>query len=283
MSEEYKIVPLVGEGLCDYHCHCDFSVDAVGSIDEYCQTAIRRNLAELCFTTHYDTNYKVDFSDNYMRIDSTKVQANPDNLQAYVDAVHRAQDAYYPLGLSVKLGLEFGWYETAEKSAEEVKKRYDFDYFLCGLHQLEDRCFWSHDEQKGSFDLMTLAAFAEKYFASLTHAAESGLFDSIAHFDYYKRKAYEYYGNEVADAHQPHLEQLFAALKKSDTGIEINTAAQRHGLDEYYPKIEIINAAKKAGVKVIRTGSDAHHPGQVGYDFELAAALIPSMLTGCED
>lgn len=283
MPEDYNIEPLVGEGLCDYHCHCDFSVDAVGTIDEYCQAALRRNLAELCFTTHYDTNYKVDYSDNYIRIDNKKVQANPDNLQAYVDAVHHAQDAYYPLGLSVKLGLEFGWYENAEKSAEEIKKRYDFDYFLCGTHQLENRCFWGHGDDKGSFDLMSLDEFAERYFASLTRAAESGLFDTIAHLDYYKRKAYKYYGDEVAEAHLPHLDQLFDALKRTDTGIEINTAAQRHGHDDYYPKIEIINAAKKAGVKVVRIGSDAHHPGQVGYDFEMAAALIPSMITGCED
>ena len=56
-------------GVSDFHCHCDFSVDAVGSVDDYCRAALKRGLAEICFTTHYDTNYAINYSDNYIRID----------------------------------------------------------------------------------------------------------------------------------------------------------------------------------------------------------------------
>jgi histidinol phosphatase-like PHP family hydrolase len=56
LPESASIRPLEIPGVADYHCHCDYSVDAEGSVDEYCQAAIRRNLAEICFTTHFDAN-----------------------------------------------------------------------------------------------------------------------------------------------------------------------------------------------------------------------------------
>jgi histidinol-phosphatase (PHP family) len=283
LPEENVITPLPFEGVSDYHCHCDFSTDAVGTIDEYCRAAIRRNLAEICFTSHYDTNFAVDYSDNFICINGEKRRTCPDNLAFYVEAVRKASEDFYPLGLSVKLGLEFGWHENCEESAVTVKERFGFDYFLCGMHQLDNLCFWGHGDQKGCFDIYDLDTFMEKYFRQVVAAARSGLFDTIAHVDYYKRKAFDYYGERVAVAHRPYLAGLFEALTASDTGLEINTAALRHGRNEYYPKMEIVNAARRAGVQVVRLGSDAHRPDQVGYDFEGAVALVPSAISGCED
>ncbi len=270
-------------GVSDYHCHCDFSVDAVGSVDDYCLAALKRGLAEICFTTHYDTNFAINYSDNYIRIDGEKKQTGPDNLAAYVDAVRAAHERFYPLGLSVKLGLEFGWHDAAEEAAAGIRERYKFDYFLCGIHQLGNKCLWGHGDEKGSFDIYSLEQFLDLYFQQVIKAARTGLFDTVAHLDYYKRKAFRYYGDGVATAHRPYLDEVFSALLETGTGIEINTAALRHGRNDYYPQMEIINAAKKAGVEVVRLGSDAHRPQEVGFDFEAATALVPSAIAGCDD
>ncbi|MDH4156434.1 MAG: histidinol-phosphatase HisJ family protein [candidate division Zixibacteria bacterium] len=278
-----NITALPFAGVSDYHCHCDFSVDAVGSVEDYCRAALKRGLAEICFTTHYDTNYAVNYSDNYIRIDGKKKQIGPDSLAAYVAAVRAAHERFYPLGLSVKLGLEFGWHDVAEEAAALVRERYPFDYFLCGIHQLGNKCLWGHGDVQGAFDIYSPEQFFELYFHQVTKAARTGLFDSIAHLDYYKRKAVPYYGSGVATAHRPYLDELFTVLSETGTGIEINTAALRHGRDDYYPQMEMINAAKKAGVEVVRLGSDAHRPEEVGFDFEAATALVPSAITGCDD
>lgn len=280
---EREIEALPFEGACDFHCHCDFSMDAVGSLAEYCEAALVRNLAELCFTTHFDTNYKVDYSDNYIRVNGKKLKATIENLQPYVDAVHKISEEFYALGLSVKLGLEFGWYEGCEELAVKTKERYKFDYFLCGMHQMDDMNFWSHGEHPGAFDKYSLDEFTERYFKQAAVAASSGLFDNLAHLDYYRRRAIAHYGDKAKTCHENYLADLFEALKISGTGIEINTAAMRHGLDSYYPQMSIINAAKKAGVKVVKIGSDAHRPEDVGYDFEIANILIPSTISCSED
>lgn len=258
-------------------------MDAIGSLAEYCEAALSRNLAELCFTTHFDTNHQVDYSDNYIRVNGKRQKATLDNLEHYVNAVHKISEEFYSLGLSVKLGLEFGWYEGCEESVVKTKERFVFDYFLCGMHQMDNLCFWGNGDHPVAFDKYSLEEFTERYFIQAVAAASSGLFDNLAHLDYYRRRAMAHYGDKAGTCHKNYLADLFAALKESGTGIEINTAAMRHELDSYYPQMSIINAAKKAGVKVERIGSDAHRPEEVGYDFEIANLLIPSTISCSED
>ncbi len=97
--------PLTISGLADYHMHCDYSVDAVGSIDDYCMAAISRGLAEICFTTHYDSDFEVDFGDNYINVKGERHRVSVEALQPYVDDVRAAHEKFYQSGLSVRLGL----------------------------------------------------------------------------------------------------------------------------------------------------------------------------------
>lgn len=283
MSDVPKMEPLHVEGVVDYHCHCDFSVDAVGSIDDYCEAAIKRNLAEICFTTHYDANPNSDGDIEYIRVRGMSLPVSPENLAFYVDDVRKAAERYYARGLSVKLGLEFGWYKNCEETVERLKERYDFDYLLCGIHEIEDVCFCCQHSVEKCFSRYSAGQLAEKYFTEVITAARSGLFNTIAHMAYYLRSGLDFYGNDIKQAHLPYLADVFAALIDGETGLEINTSAIRHGLKDYYPPIEIINAARKAGVEINYLGSDAHRPEQIGFDFEAATALVPDTLRGCEE
>lgn len=269
--------------MVDYHCHCDYSVDAEGSVDEFCEAALQRNLAEICFTTHFDANPDSLGDVEYIRVNNQNLPVTVDNLAPYVDDVHRAAEKFYTRGLSVKLGLEFGWYRGCGEAVRRLKERYDFDYLLCGIHELENICFCCRHSYEKCFGRYTAQQVVEKYFAEVITAARSGLFDAIAHMAYYLRAGIDYYGDAIKEAHLPYLKDTFAALIESGTALEVNTSAIRHGLNDYYPPVAIINAAKKAGVKVNHLGSDAHHPEQVGFDFEAAAALVPDNLHGCED
>jgi len=107
-SENHGLTPLPTPGLADYHCHCNYSIDADGGIEEYCEAALQRNLAEICFTTHYDTNPATSSTDAFIRIGGENRPATPVSLEPYVADVRRAHDRFYPMGLSVKLGIEIG-------------------------------------------------------------------------------------------------------------------------------------------------------------------------------
>lgn len=259
--------------LTDYHVHCDYSTDAVGTVSDYCRAALKRGLAEICFVTHYDTNPRMISGDCFVRIKGADYRAAPEHLAPYVEDVHRTHDEFYPLGLMVKVGVEIGWWEGCEETVQEVIERYPFDFVLCGIHEVGDVCICSRKVEE-NLGRVTPEWLVEEYYRQATAAAGTGLFDALAHLTYYRRYGEQYYGAIINELHEPYLAALFAALKRGNTGLEINTSAIRHGLGEYYPPPKIIHAARRAGVRIERLGSDAHRIEQIGLDFDAAAPLV---------
>lgn len=253
--------------------HCDYSVDAVGSIREYCEASLQRGLDEICFTTHYDLNPASDAIDCYILIDGHKHRTSADLLAPYVDEVHRAHDEFFPRGLSVKLGVEIGWWPGCEESVIEVREMYPFDYILCGIHDVGDVCICSSNIER-HLGRATPEWLVEEYFRQATIAARTGLFSAIAHLTYYRRYGEAHYGPVLGTLYQQYLPTLFDACIATDTALEINTSAIRHGLKDYYPALPIVHAARRAGVRVDHLGSDSHRPEQVGLDFDAAAPLV---------
>ncbi len=282
LFERPRLIPLPQPGMSDYHCHCNYSVDAEGSVDDYCEAALQRELAEICFTTHYDTNPAARSSDCFIRVKGKNKPTNPDNLEPYVADVMRAQEKFHSLGLSVKLGVEIGWWDGCAESVLQLKERYSLDHVLCAVHEVDDLCICSRKFAEYFRDY-TADKLVRKYFQQTVAATRSGLCDAVAHLGYYARFGHAYFGDVVYTAHKPYLDDLLKALKATDTALEINTSAIRHGFHEYYPSMAIVNEAKKAGVAVSFLGSDAHRPEQVGLDFEAAAALVPDVIAPCDD
>ena len=283
MPEHSGVTPLADPGLADYHCHPDYSIDARGTVEEFCEAALKRNLAEICFTTHYDANPLSESGVGFIRVDGKMLPVSPDNLGPYVDHVRRAADHYYPLGLSVKLGIEIGWFHGCEEIVEELLGRYKFDHILCGIHELDNICFCCSGSFQKSFSRYSAEEMVEAYFSQAISASRSGLFDCLAHLEYYLKYGLEYYGEGIRAAGRRHFEALFKALIESGTALEVNTAGIRHGLGEYYPGMAMTNDARRAGVNVGHLGSDAHRPDQVGFEFEAASALVPHPVWWHED
>ena len=283
MPDLNQLEPLHIEGVMDYHVHCDYSVDAVGTIEEYCEAALQRNLAEICFTTHYDNDPKSDDPVSFIHVNGEDKITSIENLAPYVDHVRKAAELYYVKGLSVKLGLEFGWYKNCEEEVIRLKEKYDFDYFLCGIHEIDNICYCSRNTYEKCYERFSAEEMVKRYYQQVKLAAESKMFDTIAHLNYYIKYAHEYYGDSILKAYEPYLEDIFSVLIKNNVNLEINTAGIRHGLDQYYPDMTVINKAKKAGVSVKYLGSDAHRPEDIGFEFEVAAALVPDTITGSEE
>lgn len=274
MPDSDMLEPLQTPGLSDYHCHCDYSIDAVGTIDEYCQAALKKGLVEICFTTHWDTSPISGSDDNVIRIKGKLKPTIPDNLEPYVEDVHRADEKFFPLGLRVKLGLEYGWYPGCEETAIALKERYDFDHFLCGLHELDGLCFSCKECYPRCFDKYSVEELVEKYAGEIATAASSCLFDCIAHLDYIRKYAHAHYGEELDRLlFEQGLPRIIEALLMSGTSLEINTGALRRGFSDYFPSMRIINAVKRAGIRIPFLGSDAHAPNEVGHDFDAARIL----------
>ncbi len=262
-----------GYALSDYHIHPDFSIDAEGTIDEHCRAALKVGLKEICFTTHYDNDPGFDHRVRAIVIDGRPEPLTDKAIEKYITAVKAADDEFYSFGLAVRVGIEVGYFPGCEEDTARFFDRHDFDYKLVGIHDIDRACFCSRHEAESCFAKYDIDKFADRYFELAKAAAESGLFDSIAHLDCYRRFGLAYYGNELLKIHEGRIEPVFEAMLKTGTGFEINTAAYRHDLDEFYPIMPIINMARSMGVAVRAIGSDAHKPEQVGQNLDMAAAV----------
>jgi histidinol-phosphatase (PHP family) len=259
--------------VADYHVHPDYSIDAEGSIDDFCRAAIRVGLREICFTTHYDADPARAAREGFMVIDGARQPLSDEGIKHYLDDIQRAYAEYGPAGLMVRGGLEFGYYAGCEEHIADVQRSFPLHYRLGAVHSIDEHCLCCRDEAPKLFAKFALDRLADRYFETLDRAAASGLFDCLAHIDVYRRYGMAHYGEKIKTIHRRRIEKLFATMKKHDVGYEVNTSAIRHGLHEYYPAMEIINAARAAGVRLVALGSDAHRPDQIALDFDTATAV----------
>lgn len=266
--------------LADYHIHPNFSVDAEGSIDEFCVAARQKGLSEICFTTHYDTNPDDSEWGRSIRIDGKLMLNSIENFAHYVRAVEAAQK---DSPMVIKCGVEVGYYPGCEDEIRKLIEIYPIEYKLGAVHEVGYVCICNEESIVKAKGNIPLEKLADDYFALVKQMIESGLFDTVAHLDMYKWYALKYYGDDVLTIHRGRIEPVFEAMVKYNTGIEINTAALRKGHTEYYPTMEIVNMARKAGVRIAAIGSDAHRPSEVAYDFEAAKMIAYDLFPYCNE
>ena len=93
------------------------------------------------------------------------------------------------------------------------------------------------------------------------------MFDSLSHPDLAK-----VFGDRV-DGFD--YSEVVEAIADSGVAVEVSTAGLRKPVGELYPHPDLLAACRERGVP-ITIGSDAHVPGLVGKDFDLARELLRS-------
>ncbi len=260
--------------LSDYHVHPDYSLDATGAIDQYCQRALELGLKEICFTTHYDTDPVRKDEDPFMRIDGKIAPLNEENVKRYIEDVRKAGKIYGPRGLSLKAGLEVDYAPHIEKDLRRNLAVFDLDYLLGSVHCLDHIAISASKEAKSYFEKRSLEELCQEYYEALRKAVMSGLFDAIAHLDIYRKYGLGFYGEKILTAHRGLVEPVLELMAENDVGMEINTGLLRKGHSQFCPNLEILNSALKMNVKISAFGSDAHKVSHLGKDIKDAYLLV---------
>lgn len=261
----------------DYHVHPNYSLDATGTIDQYCQRALNLGLKEICFTTHYDTDPKRKDEDPFVRIDGKIVPLNKENVKRYIEDVRRANETHSSMGLSVKAGMEVDYAPHIEEGLRKDLASFDLDYILGAVHCLDHIAISASKEAESYFRTKSLKELCQEYYKVLGKAVESGLFDAIAHLDIYRKYGLAFYGEEILTAHRGLVEPVLKLMVENDVGMEINTALLRKGHKEFSPSLEILNLALKMNVKITAFGSDAHKVEHLGKDIKEAYLLVEKL------
>jgi histidinol-phosphatase (PHP family) len=238
--------------LYEMHSHTPLCKHAVGTPEEYAAVAQQRGLRGIVVTCHNP------MPDGF----SARVRMREDEFDEYLDLVSRAREVWAGR-VDVRLGLEADYFAGYESWLERQLASADFNYVLGSVHpQLDEfrRRYWNDHP----------AEVQRTYFRLLADAAETNLFDCLAHPDLVK--------NVTADAWEPDhiMGDIRSALDRiAATGIamELNTSGVNKVIPEMNPFPAMLVEMRQRGIPVV-VGADAHQPGRVADGFETALDLL---------
>ncbi len=233
----------------DYHMHTPLCQHATGEPSEYAAQAAAMHLPEIGFADHSPMPQN-DFDDWRMRFDQ---------LDEYVDKVKRAQNDYP--NLPIRLGLEVDYLPGQEDWVRELAARHRWDYLIGSVHYVSESWAVDNPNEISKWRDKSPGWVWETYLERLIAAAGSGLFDIIGHADLPKK-----FGIIPQQDFTAQWKLFFAAVRKSNCAVELNTAGLRKDCQEIYPAPLIVQMMHERQIP-ITFGSDAHAPIEVGMNF----------------
>lgn len=270
--------PITYGMLLDYHIHPNYSVDAAGTIEEYCLQAIKLGITEICFTPHFEIDPVREKKDDRINLKGKIVSMRSDWIDYYFKEIEQAKKKF--TDLSIKAGIEVGFDPLVESELKVFIKKYPFDLILGAIHCLNHTAITDHrelDEFIQRYAKKEPEQVANEYFMALDLAIRSGLFQVIAHFDVYKKYVLTIIGKELLAASELFLKPTLQLMANQGVGMEINTSGLRQNPKELYPAAAILKKAKKAGVKIFTIGSDAHQVTQLGFGLQQGLTLTKKL------
>lgn len=248
--------------LYDYHIHTFRCGHAVGTVEEYVESARKKGLLEMGFSDHLPMYWLPE----EMRDPGLAMPWS--ELEIYIEEVQRAQRDNPDF--SIKLGVEADYIPGYEKQLAQIISSLPLDYVLGSVHYLGD---WAFDDPAtiGNYKDYDITDLYQRYFQAVIQAASSGLFDIISHPDLIKKFGFK-----------PNLPlkdlygQTASILKQFDLCIDVNAAGWRYPCQELYPAPEFLEVCCAKGVPVT-LGSDAHKPEQVSQGLDRAVELLKAI------
>ncbi|MFO7273710.1 MAG: histidinol-phosphatase [Bacillota bacterium] len=244
--------------LADYHMHTVRCGHAVGTMEAYVEAAIARGLGEIGFSDHVPMYWVPE-----EQRDPSGAMSMAE-LEAYVADVLRLRERYPEI--PIRLGLEADFIPGHEEELVRLLEPYPWDYVIGSVHFLGDWNF-DHPAFVHRFAEWDIDDLYDRFFALEQMAAESGLFDILAHIDLIKIFGHRP-NRDLSEAYA----RLAGAIARAGVAIELSTAGLRKPVGEYYPAPALLKACCERGVPLV-ISSDAHAPEQVGWGFEQARAL----------
>lgn len=259
--------------MIDYHIHTQHSIDASGTISAYCERAIEIGLEEICITNHCELDPLRN--DSFIRFDGEREPLSKSALLKLKGKIFEARDSYKKRGLTVKFGIEVGYYKGIEGVLGEMLSGVELDFVIGAIHCLEHICIDSSKECATYFDQHDVHQLIQNYYRAVEDLIRSGMFDSLAHIDVYKKYGRNHYGNNIYDSSPDLMNRIFRMIRDNHIALEINTAGMRF-MNEFYPAPTLMKIASEQGVKMITIGSDSHRPEDLGKDLALATEYLKS-------
>lgn len=239
--------------LADCHTHSSFSPDGNDSVEAVCERAMDLGYGYIAITDHCECNdYEgAQFGYNYKQ-----------NTEASLKAIEAAA-VKFEGRLSVLKGLELGQPLQGPDHAKDALKR-DYDFVLGSVHNItgfEDFYFLDYDNVTNDY----IDQLMKQYFSEVLETVRSAEIDSLAHLTYPLRYISGDNGFPVdLGTYHKELDEIYRALIKTETAMEVNTSGLRQNIAETLPDVPVLARYYELGGRLVTLGSDAHSASDIG-------------------
>jgi histidinol-phosphatase (PHP family) len=255
--------------LTDYHVHLRTDEPAstpdrfftAANAERYREAAGERGIDELGVAEHiYRFRAALEVWDHPF----WREFAN-DDLDEYCGFVREETD--------LRLGIEMDFVPGREDRIATVLDGRDWDFVVGSVHFLRD-----HSLDTEEYSVWGAGDSADRvwrrYFETVAESARSGLYDIIGHPDLVKiwGRATPVPDRDLRYYYEPAVE----AFADAGVAVELSTAGWRKPVAEQYPATPFLEMLVDAGCP-LALSSDAHEPGQLGFEYKRALELLESL------
>ena len=221
----------------DLHTHTKLCNHAASEPEEYLAAASKQGIAVLGVTDHapwpsgYDTLWRM----------------SAEQLPLYRSMVRSLQEKQAASGVEVLYGIEFDYVPGRMPEVYDAMDREPFDYRIGSVHYTD---FGFDDpEMMSEWEKQGPDAVWNEYADRLCRFVESCDFEIMAHPDLPKK--FKLYPSDMKPF-TSRLHEAFELAGKKGIAVEINTAGLRKPVKEFYPSLDLLKAARRAGIEPVR-------------------------------
>jgi len=253
----------------NFHTHTNYC-DGTDIPEDYVRAAIVKNISHIGFSGHAPVPFPNKWSTSYA------------NMAAYCSDIRQLSEKYAGI-INVYLGLEADYIPEVTSDFSKIKKEYDLDYIIGGIHYV--RCkdsgkMWFLDGPEANYDYGLEDIFGgdikkaiSAYFAQSQEMLFLNRPDVIAHADKITMNNRERFFQTHEKWYREHLENLVKTIAQLNVIVEINTRGCYKGKHPvFFPDAGTLELCKAHNVP-ITISSDAHSPSELCSLFPEAYSL----------
>ena len=236
--------------MIDYHIHTRLCRHAEGELNQYIERAIEAGIEEIAFTDHmplpeqYDSVHRMSMAE----------------IETYLNWIESARNSYHEI--KILTGIEADYLPQFENFLSDFLGQFPFDIVLMSVHFINH---WKDGNWvfNYSFPGRDPKEIFRDYADALISGIRTGLFDVVAHIDLLKRP-----GESMIQKYPDLVNMILDEIKKQDMIVEINTSGLRKAAAECFPGRDWLSAIQSKQIGIC-TGSDAHRPDHIGFNFDM--------------
>lgn len=254
----------------DYHVHTEFSDDSNHKMEDVVLDAIAFGIDELCFTDHIDYGVKSEFGDPHAKVIHGEAFVNVDYPSFFKEFDRLSQK--YEGQITLKKGFEFGVQMHTITDYESLFKRYELDFVILSIHQVENKEFWTYEFQENRLQ----EEYNLRYYQELLDVVRNYKdYSVLGHLDLIRR--YDKEGSFPFEKTKDIVTEILKQVIQDGKGIELNTSSFRYGLDDLMPSKHILSLYLELGGSILTIGSDSHKKEHLGMYIEEGKSILKQL------